>query len=119
MTEEIHDMLPDDPGKKRSAPLDSHLRTIIPEKDLDHFREQLPAAFLEDATEGLGHLPDTKQLEAVLQQLNQQMHQQLNPKKAHKRRRSAWDPSWAYWAILIILLLTIAAFIVIRILLYR
>jgi hypothetical protein len=119
MTEETHDMLPEDPGKKLPASLDSHLRTLIPEKDLDYFREQLPAAFLEDATEGLGHLPDTNQLESVLLQLNQQMHQQLNPKKTHKRRRSAWDPSWTYWAILIILLLTIAGFIVIRILLYR
>jgi hypothetical protein len=117
MTDETNDMIPTDPEKKLPASLDRHLRTILPDKDLNHFREQLPPAFLSDATEGLDHLRDTKHLETVLQQLNQQMHQQLKNKKKHKFRRSAGDMRWSYWAIIIILLLCIGSFIVIRLLL--
>ena len=117
MTEKTNDMIPTDPEKKLPASLDRHLRNILPDKDLNHFREQLPPAFLSDASEGLDHLRDTKQLETVLQQLNQQMHQQLKHKKTHKYRKSVADMSWSYWAIIIILLLSIAGFIVIRLLL--
>jgi hypothetical protein len=117
MTEESNDMVPADPEKKLPASLDRHLRGIIPEKDLEQFREQLPAEFLSDASEGLSDLKDAKQLESVLQQLNYQMHQHLIHKKTHKKRRAIGDLSWAYWAIIIIFLLTIVGFVVIRMLL--
>src|ERR1700682_6035172 len=112
MTEETNDMNP--PENKLPASLDSHLRAIMEEKELNRFRDQLPAEFLSDASEGLGQLKDTKQLESVLQHLNQQMRHQLGHKKAHKKRRSIGDLSWSYWAIIIILLLTIAGYVVVR-----
>lgn len=114
MPEETNDMIP--PENKLPASLDSHLRTIMPEKELKHFREQLPAEFLSDASEGLNHLRDAKQLESVLEQLNRQMHRQLAYKKT-KRRRSIGDLSWSYWAIIIIFLLIFVGFILIRMLL--
>jgi hypothetical protein len=119
MTDELNDMSPANPEKKIPSSLDKHLRAIIPEKDLDQFREQLPAEFLSDASEGLEHLKDTKQLESVLQQLNQQMYQHLKHTRTHNKRRSIGDLSWTYWAIIIIFLLTIVAFVVIRMLLNR
>lgn len=119
MTDELNDMSPANPGKELPASLDKHLRAIIPEKNLDQFREQLPAEFLSDASEGLDNLKDTEQLESVLQKLNQQMYQHLKHKKTHIKRRSIGDLSWTYWAIIIILLLTIAGFVVIRMLLNR
>ena len=119
MTDEKNDMNPADPRKKLPASLDKHLRAIIPEKDLNQFREQLPAEFLSDASEGLDQVEDTKQLESVLQKLNQQMHQHLAHKKTHKKRRSIGDLGWTYWAIIIILLLSIVGFVVIRMLLHH
>jgi hypothetical protein len=119
MTDELNDMSPANPGKELPASLDKHLRAIIPEKDLDQFREQLPAEFLSDASEGLDNLKDTEQLESVLQKLNQQMYQHLKHKKMHNKRRSIGDLGWTYWAIIIILLLTIVGFVVIRMLLNR
>jgi hypothetical protein len=117
MAEEFNDMIPADPEKKLPTPLDVHLRSIIPEKDLDRFREQLPAEFLSDASEGLDRVKDKKQLENVLQHLNQQMQQHLTHKKTLKKRRSIGYPGWTYWAVMIIILFTIVAFVVIRMLL--
>ena len=83
-------------------------------KELNKFGDQLPAEFLSDASEGLNLVQDDQQLETVLQQLNLHMHQQLAPKKTHRTRKGIGDLSWTYWAIVFILLLTIAAFVVIR-----
>ena len=115
MTEETNDMIP--PENELPASLHKHLRTILPEKELNSFREQLPAEFLSDASEGLGHLKDTRQLESVLQHLNKQMHNQLAHKKTKKRRPSIGDQSWSFWAIIVIFLLIFIGYIVIRMLL--
>lgn len=119
MEKETNDNKPEDSEKKLPAQLDIHLRAIMQEADLKDFHKQLPAEFLSDASEGLHHVNDTKQLESVLQQLNQQMHQHLQHKKIHKRTHHIGNPSWTYWAIIIVLLLTIVGFIIIRMLLHR
>jgi hypothetical protein len=86
-------------------------------KELNKFRDQLPAEFLSDASEGLNQVQDDQQLKTVLQQLNQHMHQQLGHKKTYYTRKGIGDLSWTYWAIIIILLLTIVAFVVVRMIL--
>jgi hypothetical protein len=116
MSEEINDM--NNPENKLPESLDDHLRTMMGERELNRFREQLPAEFISDASEGLTQLKDTKQLESVLQNLNQQMHRQLAHKKVHKRKRSIGDLSWSYWAIIIILLLSIVGYVVVRMLMH-
>jgi hypothetical protein len=116
MSEEINDM--NHPENKLPDSLDDHLRMIMEEKELNRFREQLPADFLSDASEGLNRLKDSKQLESVLQNLNQQMHRQLAHKKVHKRKKSIGDLSWGYWAILIILLLGIVGYVIVRMLMH-
>jgi hypothetical protein len=119
MPEETEENIPSDPGNKLPATLDSHLRTVMTDTDLKHFREQLPADFLADAAEGLDQLKDTTQMESVFQQLNQQMHHQLVHKKLHRKRRNAGYLTWSYWAIIIVLLLCFTGFMVIRYLLHR
>jgi hypothetical protein len=94
--------------------LDRHLRAIMQGDDLNQFREQLPAAFLKDASEGLQQLKDERQLENVLRHLNQGMRGQLSLKKRNRKRRNTGNMSWTYWAILIILLLTVAGFVLVR-----
>ena len=117
MTEERNDKKPK--NNKLSTSLNTHLRTLMAEKELNRFREQLPAEFLSDASEGLGRVNDTKQLENVLQNLNQQMHHQLGQKKRHKKIKSIGDLSWSYWAIIFILLFTVAGYMIIRMLLHK
>ena len=117
MAEENNDMKPADPQKNLPSSLERQLRTLLPEREMDLFREQLPDAFIADASEGLSQVQDNPQLDIVLKQLNHQMHQHLAQKKKRLGRRSTGDLRWTYWAIIIILLLTICAFLVIRILL--
>jgi hypothetical protein len=119
MTDETNDMIPADPEKKLPPSLDIHLRAVLKDMDLNNFREQLPEEFLSDAVEGLDHVKDAKQLESVLQQLNQQMHLHLKHKKIRKQRHPIGNLSWTYWAIIIIFLLTITGFVVIRMLLHQ
>src|SRR5664279_1749055 len=117
MTEETNDKKPAGQGKKLPMPLDRQLRALLPEEELKHFREQLPEDFLNDASEGLDQVHDSNQLENILKKLNRQMHQQLVHKKKKAGRRSIRDLGWTYWAIVIILILCICAFLVIRLLL--
>ena len=62
MHEETNDKIPENPGKSLPGPLDIHLRNIMAVQNLDSFREQLPAEFLSDASEGLGQVKDARQL---------------------------------------------------------
>ena len=119
MAEETNDMKPADPEKILPASLGRQLGNLMTEKELDVFRDQLPDAFLSDASEGLSQVRDDRQLDAVLKHLNHHMHQELKTKKKRLVRRPSGDLSWSYWAILIILLLTICTFIVIRMFLHH
>jgi hypothetical protein len=116
MSEEINDM--NHPENELPESLDDHLSTMMAGNELNRFREQLPVEFLSDASEGLSQLKDTKQLESVLRNLNQQMHRQLVHKKVYKRKRSIEDMSWSYWAIIIVLLLSIIGYVIVRMLIH-
>lgn len=116
MSEEINDM--NHPENKLPESLEDHLSSMMSGNELNRFREQLPAEFLSDASEGLSQLKDTKQLESVLRNLNQQMHRQLVHKKSHKRKSSIGEMSWSYWAIIIILLLSIVGYVIVRMLIH-
>jgi hypothetical protein len=117
MAEETNDMKPADQGKTIPSLLNRQLGNFMSEKELEIFRSQLPEAFLEDAAEGLKKVQDRTQLDIMLKQLNQQMHHQLKTRTKRIGRKNAGDPGWTYWAILIILLLSVCAFLVIRLLL--
>jgi hypothetical protein len=112
MNEEINDI--GHPENRLPETLEDHLRRIMAEMELNQFRQQLPAEFLTDASEGLSQLKDNKQLESVLRNLNAQMHRQLAHKKVHKRKKNIGDMSWTYWTIIIILLLSIVGYVIVR-----
>jgi hypothetical protein len=119
MTEKSNDKVPSGSGKKPDSSTERPLHSMLGNPDMSSLGDPLPSAFLSDAREGLDQLKDAEQLELVLHQLNRQLHQQLKQKKTNKKRRSSWDMKWIYGTIFIILLLTIAAFTVIRFLLHR
>jgi hypothetical protein len=116
MSEEKYDT--NSEGSKQELPpsLDKRLRGLLQEKELAHFRSQLPEAFLNDASEGLDQIADDPQLDGILNKMNHQMRQHLHKKKKSERK-PVGEFEWSYWAIIIILLLCIVAFLVIRLLL--
>ena len=111
MPDKSNKMKPEDKNKMDLLTLEQ-LRAANP--DQTNLGDHLPAEFLTDAKEGLTAFESSEQLNAVLKQINHQMHQQLKNKKPHKLHRKIWDLTWTYWTIIIILILTITAFLVIR-----
>src|SRR5450432_323625 len=110
MKEESNDMNPQESNNKQSVSFAERLQAAVPEQDLEQFKKQLPPDFISDAEEGFGNIRDSKQLDSVLKQLNQQMHQQLAHKKLHKTKPVFGELLWSYWAIFIVVLLAFAGF---------
>jgi len=70
--------------------------------------------FLNDAVEGLDEVKNKKELAFFVEQLNSELHNQLEKKKKKKLKRSLKEQPWLYLAIILLLLLSIISFIVIR-----
>jgi hypothetical protein len=67
-----------------------------------------------DAVEGLEHLKNKKNLQSYVDQMNKNLHSQLAQKKQQQQKRKLKDYPWVYFAIILILLLCIIAYVVIR-----
>ncbi len=99
---------------------------------MDYLSDKLPAdeklkieklceepGLLNDAVQGLQQFENKKSLPAFVEQLNTELHKQLNKKKQPRHKRRFKSEQWIYVAIIIILTLAIIAFIIIRTALVR
>jgi anti-sigma factor RsiW len=69
--------------------------------------------FLNDALEGLQQVKDKKNLEGMVDVLNNDLHKKLNQKKNRKDKRKIKELTWIYYAIVLILLFIILTWVVI------
>ncbi|HMH33698.1 MAG TPA: hypothetical protein VK543_11740 [Puia sp.] len=70
--------------------------------------------FISDAVEGLENLPDKKKLQAYVDQLNQDLHNQIQKTKERRIQKRIREYPWIYLAIILILVLSIVGYVVIR-----
>jgi anti-sigma factor RsiW len=70
--------------------------------------------FMDDAMEGLEQIADTKNIDAYVEQLNRDLHKQLDKKKKRREKRRFKDYPWVYFAIVLLLLLCMVAYFVVR-----
>ena len=70
--------------------------------------------FINDAMEGLENLPDKKKLQAYVDQLNQDLHNQIQKTKERRIQKRIREYPWIYLAIILILVLSIVGYVVIR-----
>ncbi len=70
--------------------------------------------FMSDAIEGLENVKDKEQLNALVHQMNTELTKQVKLKKLRKEKRNFMQDQWIYLAVIIILILTVVAFIVIK-----
>ncbi len=71
--------------------------------------------FVNDAIEGLQEVKNKKNIEALVEQLNTDLHKKLLQKKSRKNKRKLKEYEWIYFAIvLLLLLLTVTWFIIQR-----
>ena len=69
---------------------------------------------LSDAVQGLQQFKNKNNLAGFVEQLNADLHKQLQKKKQRRLKRRLKNEQWIYFAIIIILLLTMIGFIVIK-----
>ena len=75
---------------------------------------QLPDnEFMKDAIEGLENVKDKQDIHFLVEQLNRELHKKLLQKKARKQKRKLLQQRWVYAAIILILALVIAAWLMI------
>ena len=77
-------------------------------------KEMADSDFVNDAVEGLEDVKNKKDLSLFVDQLNNNLHKQLEKKKKRKQKRALKDKPWLYLAVIILLLLIIICFIVIK-----
>jgi hypothetical protein len=72
------------------------------------------AGFVDDAIEGLQAIGDKKKLLQLKEQLNQQLKKATSKKEQIKKRRGIKDQQWLIVAVLVIILLTVAGYLLIH-----
>ncbi|MEO7766917.1 MAG: hypothetical protein ABIS01_05800 [Ferruginibacter sp.] len=70
--------------------------------------------FMNDAVEGLQKIESKKNIEAYVEQLNNDLHKQIAKNKTRKNNRRLKDQSNTYFAIILLLILLIISFVLIK-----
>lgn len=87
---------------------------LSPEKKHEVEREMVNSDFINDAVEGLEEVKNKKDLTFFVEQLNANLHKQLDKKKTRKQKRALKDQSLLYLAIVFLLFLIIICFIAVK-----
>jgi len=67
-----------------------------------------------DAIEGLENLKNKKDINVLVEQLNNNLKKQLQTKKLKKQKRQIKDLNWLYLSIILILIIILIGFLVIK-----
>jgi anti-sigma factor RsiW len=70
--------------------------------------------FMNDAVEGLQRMGDKKDVQSYVDHLNRDLQKSLQKKKLRREKRRLKEGPWAYFAILLIIILCIIGYLVIH-----
>jgi hypothetical protein len=115
MSDELKDILDNSNKDIDNQQLIDYLSRQLSEQDT-HDLEKMMAndEFVNDAVEGLQRFDNKKDLGAYVQQLNDDLKKQLEKKKARKDKRKLENYPWIHFAVVLLLLLCIIAYVVIK-----
>ena len=77
-------------------------------------RSMADSEFMNDAVEGLQTIPDKKDLQTYVDELNAALQKSMQKKKQRRQKRRLKDEPWAYIAVILILLLCVIAYVLVR-----
>lgn len=77
-------------------------------------KQMADSSFMDDAVEGLQHFRDPEDAKKYAEQLNRQLQKYTAVRQARKKRRKFRDQNWLIVAILVILLLCVAGYLLIH-----
>jgi hypothetical protein len=115
MSDELKDILANSNKDIDNQQLMDYLSRRLSEQDT-HDLEKVMAGdeFVNDAVEGLQQFENKKDLNAFVQHLNDDLKKQLEKKKGRKDKRKLENYPWIHFAIVLLLLLCIIAYVVIK-----
>ncbi|HEY5368689.1 MAG TPA: hypothetical protein VIJ75_06830 [Hanamia sp.] len=91
-----------------------YLSNKLSAEEKHEFEKNLLDSELEsDAVEGLESFNDKKNALAFAEQLNRNLHLQLQKKKSAKEKRRLKDNPWIYYSVIIIIVIILIAFAVV------
>ncbi|MEO6733364.1 MAG: hypothetical protein ABIN01_19230 [Ferruginibacter sp.] len=70
--------------------------------------------FMNDAVEGLQKMENSKNMQAYVEQLNDDLHKQIAKNKKRKDKRQLKEQPYTYIAVILILILLIVSFVVLK-----
>ena len=70
--------------------------------------------FMADAVEGLEKVKDKEHLNVLVHQMNTELTKHVKSKKLRREKRNINQDQWIYFAVIIIVILTVVAFTVIK-----
>ena len=70
--------------------------------------------FINDAVEGLEQFNNVKKLPLSVEQLNRELQKQITKKKLRREKRKIKDQPWLYFAIILLLLLTVVCYVILK-----
>lgn len=114
MSNELNNILNNPEGKDNKEKLWDYLQHNLDSTSLHLFEQQMASdSFLDDAVEGLELVKNKRNIPQITNNLNKELKQKLHSGKK-KRKRIFFNQPWIYIAVIIILLLTLAAYFVIN-----
>jgi hypothetical protein len=77
-------------------------------------KEMADNELMNDAVEGLKSIKDQQSIQSYVEQLNKNLHTQLQHKKAKRHKRKLKDEPYIYLAIVLVLALIVIAYMIIH-----
>src|SRR5450432_4308374 len=106
MSKELLDILSDRNKDLDSQKLLDYLNGKLSEQERHELEKMVgDNAFMNDAIEGLEHMRDKKKLQDYIEQLNAELHEQLQKPKDRRVKKKIKEYPWIYLAIVLILVL--------------
>lgn len=70
--------------------------------------------FMSDALEGLESIPDKKNVQVYVEELNRSLQKNLKKRKIHREKMRLKENPWTYLAILVVLVLCLAVYFILH-----
>lgn len=115
MNNDLKDILANSNKDIDNQQLMAYLRNQLSKADHHSIEKNMADdAFINDAVEGLQKMESTKNMQAYVEQLNDDLHKQIAKNKTRKDKRRLKDPTSTYLTIIIVLILMVISFLVLK-----
>jgi cbb3-type cytochrome oxidase subunit 3 len=115
MSDELKDITGNNKKDIDQQQLMDYLNHQLKEADARELEKMMAEdEFVNDAVEGLQQFDSKKDLNAFVQELNNDLKKQLDKKKTRKDKRKLENYPWIHFAVVLLLLLCIIAYVVIK-----